>query len=132
MEATKVGNLRVRITSAHREILEHLVKNRNQGENLSDVVRYLIAQAGAEDNSSDRVTTPLSSEIAALLIKLGREVDRSPQQILEECVRGIAAMVGGDTRPPLITEEIRLRRRYKSEPEQSNTLAEPLPGLGTS
>jgi len=126
MESTKSEQLRVRVTSRHRTILEQLVESRNQGETLSDVVRLLIAQAG-HDSAPSLSPIFVSPETNELLTKLAGEIDRDPRQVLEECVKAIAALVEGDTRPPLITEEIRLRRSYKQGAERVIKLLEPLP-----
>ncbi len=126
MESTKAEQLRVRITSRHRSILEELVKNRNQGETLSDVVRLLIAQVGHDRDPAEMSPMFVSSETNELLFKLAKEIDRDPRQVLEECVKAIASLVEGDTRPPLITEEIRLRRSYRAGAERTIKLLEPV------
>ncbi len=106
--------LRVRVTDQQRQLLEELGKSRGRGENLSDIVRLIITEANASSlaRSSDAIT--ISPEIGGILAGLAEELGRKPQSVLEDCIRGIQSIIEGDERPPLIAEEIRLRRRYRS------------------
>ena len=106
--------LRVRIPEEQRKFLEDLTKSRNRGENLSDIVRMIISDASRRGNIANAADIALSPVTQEILAELARELDRKPKDILEDCVRGIQAVIEGDNRPPLIAEEVRLRRRYRN------------------
>jgi Arc/MetJ-type ribon-helix-helix transcriptional regulator len=106
----KIEHLRVRLSSEQRSELEATIQSRGQGETLSDIVREAITFFLAQ---GDTQGLHLDEACRAMLEELAREVDRSPQRVAEDCVGGIYNYLR-DELPPLIVEEIKLRRRYQS------------------
>ena len=49
-----------------------------------------------------------------MLLRLARELDRKPAQVVEDCVEGIHSMIESEELP-LITMEIKLRQKYYNE-----------------
>jgi predicted DNA-binding protein len=113
MRGDKTDHLRVRLTSPERESLEKLAAKRGKGETLSEVVREAIQAFTNHDPS--RATCTISAEAMKQVQALARTLNRSEAAVLEECIQGIADLVGGKgNQTPLIVQEYNLRKNYKS------------------
>jgi hypothetical protein len=107
-----VENLRVRLTRAQREGLERLIVQRRKNESLSDLVREIISAAiGMPQGGPNSIFT---EEVQNILERLSTETNRPPDQVTADCIAGIWGIVENQ-RPPLIVEEVKLRRRYRAE-----------------
>ncbi len=122
MSRTKSEHLRVRLAPGQREGLERMLQHRDRGENLSDLVRCLIAEALRIDSTS----VTLTREAVDAARKLAAEADRSVGMVVEDCIIGLVELLESE-RPPLLLEEIRLRRKYReSARSQAGRLPAPV------
>ena len=84
----KTDQLRVRLTTEERESLERIVADRNDATTISDVIREGLATY-LNPNSQERPCV-VSVGTMKTIEKLAVDLNREPQQIIEECIRGIA------------------------------------------
>lgn len=103
--------MRVRITDEHFQILECLIKSKTAGESISDAVRFLISQ---QKRKLSETGFELSTSAYTKLNELAEEVNRTPEQVMADCIDAVVALVDGQQLPPLIVEEINLRRKYRT------------------
>jgi predicted transcriptional regulator len=120
----KRNQLRVRLEDGQRERLLEIASARGKGERLSDMVRQAIDEFTSPDEELDfrgphyvNVTSPCKRRLA----ELAEELNRSPTQVLEDCVEGIQDIIESK-RTPLIIYEVHLRRKYhkKNSVKQSS------------
>lgn len=111
----KSDQLRVRLREDERRALEErCVLDRQAGhiyaETLSSWLRHHIQLIiGCET----RMVCSLSSECYRDLLRLAKEMDQSPEKMMEACISGIAEMLDSSGKEPLIVAELRLRRSYR-------------------
>lgn len=108
---TQSDQLRVRLTPAERQSLERLVEQRTNGGTLSDVVREALAWC--LHPTSHQQPCFLSSPTMAKVQRLAVGLNRSPDQVVEDCIQGVLDLIE-DGRTPLIVQEVRLRQSYSS------------------
>jgi hypothetical protein len=112
IEDSKSYQLRVRVTTEERDLLQKLCAERNRGETISDLVREGIAllvkpgTANAADFSPD---TRMQVERLAELLK------REPRQVEEACVQGILDLIKRKCDVPLIVMETHLHLKYRAK-----------------
>jgi TPP-dependent 2-oxoacid decarboxylase len=109
MNEDKDLHLRVRITESHRRILDDVIRQRAKNETLSDVVRLIIEQAAEKKPEYVLLPLPVFETAKAL----AQETERSVESVVAESVKGIVSLLAGNERPPLIIEEVKLRRSYQ-------------------
>jgi hypothetical protein len=110
---SKSYQLRVRVTSEERDLLEKLRTERNQGETISDLVREAISIL-MKRASGDR-PGPLSPKAQAGVERLASLLKREPQQVEEACIEGIVDMIESKCEVPLIVMETHLHLKYRSK-----------------
>jgi predicted DNA-binding protein len=119
----KSGQLRVRLNPADHERLAQFALQQDKGETVSDVVRNAIERFLADDGEgSDLTLGGISNSTRERLLTLAEELNRTPVQVLEDCVEGIFDLMDKKA-PPLIVQELELRRNYYLE-RQSRSQAE--------
>jgi hypothetical protein len=104
--------LRVRVTSEERDLLEKLRAERNRGETISDLVREaisLLVGPAVEKRPA------LSPDVQAQLERLAILLKREPQQVEEACVEGILDLIERKCEVPLIVMETHLHLKYHSK-----------------
>jgi len=107
-----VAQLRVRLKEIQRQRLLEVALGRGHGETLSDMVREAIDQfTGLDRSLSATHLVGITQECETNLNSFAQELDRSLEQILEDCVGGIRDIVE-KRRTPLIVLELNLRRKY--------------------
>ena len=115
---SKSYQLRVRVTSEERDLLEKLRLQRNQGETLSDLVREaisLLVRAGPDkDGRTLNPKTRTQVEQLAVLLK------REPQQVEEACIEGILDLIESKCEVPLIVMETHLHLKYRNRDEKKD------------
>lgn len=115
---SKSYQLRVRITSEERDLLEQLRLNRNRGETLSDLVREaisLLVKSGP--NEATHILNPKTRvDVERLAVLLKRE----PQQVEEACIDGILDMIERRCEVPLIVMETHLHLKYRNRDEKKD------------
>jgi predicted DNA-binding protein len=113
----KSGQLRVRLNPADHERLAQLALKRDKGGTVSEVVRNAIEQLlGNDGEGSDITLGGISNSTRDHLFALAKELNRTPAQVLEDCVEGIFDLVEKKA-TPLIAQELELRRKYYLERE---------------
>jgi len=107
---TLAGQLRVRVDSAQMSELRKLIGPKADRGALSNLIRQAITDLLARRGGSlphDLISADCYDRIIALAAK----VDRTPSQVLEDCIEGIERLYEkGEV--PLIVMEMRLRRDY--------------------
>jgi hypothetical protein len=116
----KNGHLRVRVNSRDHERLVDLAAKRDGGDDtVSDVVRDAIDSYLASDGEPDNLTLSAISDAAREhLLALAKELNRTPLQVLEDCIEGIFDLAE-TKKAPLIVMELDLRRRHYSQKHAS-------------
>jgi hypothetical protein len=107
---SKNYQLRVRVTSEERDLLEKLCAERNTGETISDLVREaisLLVKGGAASTLSPAVQAKV--ERLAVLLK------REPRQVEGACIEGILDLIERKCEVPLIVMETQLHLKYRSK-----------------
>ena len=122
----KNGQLRVRLNSVDHERLAQLAAKRDKGDTVSGVVRDAIESFLASDGqSSDLPLGAISDMAREHLLGLAKELNRTPVQVLEDCVEGIFDLADKKA-TPLIVMELELRRKYytqrNSQPQAESRL----------
>jgi len=115
---SKSHQLRVRVTSEERDLLEKLRTERNRGETISDLVREaisLLAKPGGEGKAG-----ALSPGIQAQVDRLAVLLKREPQQVEEACVEGILDLIERKCEVPLIVMETHLHLQYRSKDDKTD------------
>ena len=113
---SKSHQLRVRVTSEERDLLEKLRVQRGRGETISDLVREaisLLVKAGPE-GKSHALSPPTQRQVERLAVLLKRE----PQQVEEACVEGILDLIESKCEVPLIVMETHLHLKYRGQDEK--------------
>jgi hypothetical protein len=112
MNSSMDEHLRVRLSRGQREGLERLIIQRGRNETVSDLVRELISTAlGVPEGTAH---SAFNQDVQQILENLSRETNRPPDQVTADCISGVWGLVESE-RSPLIVEEVKLRRRYRSE-----------------
>jgi len=121
---SKNYQLRVRITSEERELLEKLCAERNSGETLSDLVREAISLLikGAESTGST-LTPTVQARVERLAVLLKRE----PRQVEDACVEGILDLIEHKCQVPLIVMETQLHLKYRGKDNKDDFPWAPAP-----
>jgi len=103
---SKSNQLRVRVTSEERELLEQLRTGRGRGETISDLVREAISLLikSGPDGRPCTLTPKTQRQVERLAVLLKRE----PQQVEEACVEGILDLIERKCEVPLIVMETHL------------------------
>ncbi len=118
---SKSYQLRVRVTSEERDLLEKLRLERNRGETLSDLVREaisLLVKSGFSEEG--RVLSPKTkAQVEQLAILLKRE----PRQVEEACIDGILDLIEFKCEVPLIVMETHLHLKYRNKDERKDGLS---------
>jgi predicted DNA-binding protein len=105
-------HLRVRLNRGQREGLDRLIAQRGRNETVSDLVREIISTAlGVPEGATHSAFSP---EVQKILENLSLETNRTPDHVTADCISGIWGLVESG-RSPLIVEEVKLRRRYRTE-----------------
>ena len=110
---SKSYQLRVRVTSEERDLLEKLRTARNQGETISDLVREAISLL--MKRASDGKPSTLSPKAQAGVERLASLLKRDPQQVEEACIEGIVDMIESKCEVPLIVMETHLHLKYRAK-----------------
>ncbi len=131
---SKSYQLRVRVTSEERDLLEKLRTARGRGETISDLVREAISllTKGTPEGKSNALSPKSQRQIERLAVLLKRE----PQQVEEACVEGILDLIEAKCDVPLIVMETHLHLKYRSREETPEfpwtTAEEPEPRASSS
>lgn len=104
--------LRVRLTESEAESLNACINATDEFPTISAMVRNMIREATMEGTTSR--SCPLTEETYKKIEKLGKELGRTPAQVVADCVDGIVEHVEKG-RDPLIAAELRLRRDYAAK-----------------
>ncbi len=104
--------LRVRLTESEAESLNACINATDEFPTVSAMVRNMIREATMHGTSSR--SCPLSEETYKKIEKLGKELGRTPAQVVADCVEGILEHVEKG-REPLIAAELKLRRDYAAK-----------------
>jgi hypothetical protein len=110
---SKSHQLRVRVTSEERDLLEKLRATRNRDETISDLVREAIAlliNRSTGDKPSD-----LNPRAQAGVERLASLLKREPQQVEEACIEGIIDLIESKCEVPLIVMETHLHLKYRAK-----------------
>jgi len=121
--------LRVRITAKHRTQLLAISSGRRQGETLSDIVREAIEAYLKPKPPQVDPDFVISKESQCHVRKLAKHLDRSPRQVIEDCVDGVIGLFE-QQKPPLIVLELELRAKYfarRGDTPRKGSIAERLP-----
>jgi hypothetical protein len=118
---SKSYQLRVRITSEERDLLEQLRLERNKGETLSDLVREAISLLVRADSGEKRST--LNPKTKAQVEQLAVLLKRQPQQVEEACIDGILDLIEFKCEVPLIVMETHLHLKYRNKEEKKEGLS---------
>jgi len=113
---SKSYQLRVRVTSEERDLLERLRLERNNGETLSDLVREAISLLVKTDSGEKEST--LSPKTKAQVERLAILLKRQPQQVEEACIDGIIDLIEFKCEIPLIVMETHLHLKYRNKEEK--------------
>jgi hypothetical protein len=114
IKTTRTDQLRVRLRKEEREALENVIQKRGKNETISDVIREALAWCLHPDLKKQ--PTYLSQETFAKVKALAIDLNREPDQVVEDCIQGILDLVEKpDRKLPLIVMEVQLRRKYESE-----------------
>ncbi len=108
---SKVQQLRVRVTSEERDLLEKLRLDRGEGETISDLVREGISMLIRPVPSAP--PAPLSTGTQERLDRLAALLRRAPQQVEEACVEGVLDLIDEKCEVPLIVMESHLHMKYR-------------------
>ncbi len=108
---SKVQQLRVRVTSEERDLLEKLRLDRGEGETISDLVREGISMLIRPVPSA--TSAPLSTGTQERLDRLAALLRRAPQQVEEACVEGVLDLIDEKCEVPLIVMESHLHMKYR-------------------
>jgi hypothetical protein len=113
---SKSYQLRVRVTSEERDLLEKLRLERNRGETLSDLVREAISLlVNVGSNGQERVLNPKTkAQVEQLAVLLKRDF----QQVEEACIEGILDLIESKCEVPLIVMETHLHLKYRNRDEK--------------
>jgi hypothetical protein len=113
---SKSNQLRVRVTSEERELLEKLRRERGRGETISDLVREAISLLirGGASGKWGVLTPKTQAQVERLAVLLKRE----PQQVEEACVEGILDLIEMKCEVPLIVMETHLHLKYRNREEK--------------
>lgn len=113
---SKSYQLRVRVTSEERDLLEKLRLERNQGETLSDLVREAISLlVNMGSNGQQRTLNP---KTRAQVERLAVLLKRDSQQVEEACIEGILDLIESKCEVPLIVMETHLHMKYRNRDEK--------------
>jgi hypothetical protein len=110
---SKSHQLRVRVTSEERDLLEKLRAARDQGETISDLVREAISLL--IQGASAGTTGALSPKAQAGIERLAALLKREPQQVEEACIEGIVDLIESKCEVPLIVMETHLHLKYRTK-----------------
>jgi len=116
-EDSKNYQLRVRVTSEERDLLEKLRSQRNRGETISDLVREAISLLVKPE--ANRKAGALSPGIRAQVERLAVLLKREPRQVEEACVEGILDLIERKCDVPLIVMETHLHLQYRSKDDKT-------------
>jgi hypothetical protein len=116
--ATKNGQLRVRMDEASLRKLVDIGASRPNRGNLSDLVREAIA--GFIDQKGSSALGSITPACHDRILEFAAEAQRPPSQIVEECVEGIHRLLNSEE-TPLIVMELRLRRKYFERRKQRSS-----------
>ena len=108
---SKSYQLRVRVTSEEKDLLDRLCAERKSGETVSDLVREaisLLTKGGTAGNSS-----ALSPELRTRLDRLAELLKREPHQVVEACIEGVLDLIERKCEVPLIVMETHLHQKYR-------------------
>jgi hypothetical protein len=107
---SKSCQLRVRISSEERNLLEKLREERGRGETISDLVREAISiLTRLKAAGKGQALSPKNQRrVAALSVLLKRE----PEQVEDSCVEGILDLIESKCEVPLIVMETQLHLKY--------------------
>jgi len=126
---SKSYQLRVRVTSEERDLLEKLRTDRDRGETISDLVREAISLLvkPRPERKGNALSEKTQSQVERLAILLKRE----PQQVEEACIEGILDLIEMKCDTPLIVMETHLHLKYRNRDEKAefpwNPEVEPAP-----
>lgn len=115
IEDSKSYQLRVRVTSEERDLLEKLRTERNRGETISDLVREGIGML-VKPTPDSNFSPALQTQVARLAELLKRE----PRQVEEACVEGILDLIERKCDVPLIVMETQLHLKYRGKDDRSD------------
>jgi len=110
---SKNYQLRVRVTTEERDLLEKLCAERNSGETISDLVREAISLLikGAPDDTSSTLTPAVQGKVERLAVLLKRE----PRQVEGACIEVILDLIERKCEVPLIVMETQLHLKYRGK-----------------
>jgi len=111
---SKSNQLRVRVTTEERDLLEKLLVARGRGETISDLVREAIALLVGGGSGANA----LSPAVQAKVERLAHLLKREPRQVEEACVEGILDLIELKCEVPLIVMETHLHLKYRNKDEK--------------
>jgi hypothetical protein len=111
-------NLRVRLKPHQRKVLEDIAIELGGEQNISTVVRKIIEDF--QDIKKSKIVC-LTQAHYEKLMNFSVELGRDPNEIANECILAVEEMLKGE-RPPLIVEELKLRRKYTKKQKQGKNL----------
>jgi predicted DNA-binding protein len=118
---SKSYQLRVRVTSEERDLLDKLCTERKSGETVSDLVREAISLL--TKGGSTGTATTLTPELRTRVNRLADLLKREPHQVEEACIEGILDLIEHKCEVPLIVMETHLHMKYRGKdgPEEAST-----------
>jgi len=111
---SKNYQLRVRVTSEERDLLEKLCAERNSGETISDLVREAISILVKGGGATSTLTPAIQAKVERLAVLLKRE----PRQVEDACIEGILDLIERKCEVPLIVMETQLHLKYRGKDSQ--------------
>jgi len=108
---SKNYQLRVRVTSEERDLLEKLCAERDAGETISDLVREAISLLVKGASAGSTLTPAIQAKVERLAVLLKRE----PRQVEEACIEGILDLLERKSEVPLIVMETQLHLKYRGK-----------------
>lgn len=113
IKTPKTDQLRVRLTREEREALEKLIVKRGRNETISDVIREALSWC--LHPGLNKEPCYVSPNVHSKVQQLAKDLNRDPNQVVEDCVQGILDLVENpDQKLPLVVMEVQLRRQYET------------------
>ena len=113
IKTPKTDQLRVRLTRGEREALEKLIVKRGRNETISDVIREALSWC--LHPGLNKEPCYIAPGLHAKVQQLAKDLNRDPNQVVEDCVQGILDLVENPNQKlPLVVMEVQLRRQYES------------------
>jgi Arc/MetJ-type ribon-helix-helix transcriptional regulator len=118
-KVNKTDQLRVRLTPEEKRALENLIVQRGKNETISDLIREALSWCLTPGNYHEPLR--LAPDLRAKISAIARDLNRSEDQIIGDCIQGIMDLIEKPERQlPLIVLEIQLRRQYEQHKEKSS------------